>query len=67
MFKLFFTVDKHRRFKSFISQTASIRLENSSSNAEKSFVSHFSCWLFLQTGLRCFQLCDGLWIVCKPA
>jgi len=23
--------------------------------------------IFLQTGLQCFQLCDDLWIVCKPA
>jgi len=37
MFKIFVTVDKHQRFKSFISQTISIRLEHSSSNAENSF------------------------------
>jgi len=37
MFKIFVTVDKHR-FKFFISQTTSIRLEHSSSNNENSFV-----------------------------
>jgi len=41
MFKMFVAVDKHQRFKSFISQTTSIRLEHSSSNAEKSFASNF--------------------------
>jgi len=41
MFKIFVTVDKHQRFKSFISQTTSIRLEHSSSSAEKSFASNF--------------------------
>jgi len=30
MFKILVTVDKHQRFKSFISQTTSIRLEHSS-------------------------------------
>jgi len=37
---MFITVDK-QRFKSFISQT-SIRMEHSSSNAEKSFVGNFN-------------------------
>jgi len=41
MFKIFITVDKHQDFKSFISQTTSIRLEHSSSNAENSFVNNF--------------------------
>jgi len=41
MSKIFVKVDKHERFKSFISQTTSIRLEHSSSNAENSFVSNF--------------------------
>ena len=41
MFKIFVTVDKHQRLKSFISQTTSVRLEHSSSNAENSFVSNF--------------------------
>jgi len=35
MFKIFVTVDKHQHFKSFISDTAPIRLEHSSKNAEK--------------------------------
>ena len=38
MFKIFLTVDKHQRFKFFISQATPIRLEHSSSNAESSFV-----------------------------
>jgi len=37
---MFVTVDKHQRFKSFISQTTSNRLKLSSRNAEKSFVSN---------------------------
>jgi len=41
MFRIFDTVDKYQRFKSFIRQTTSIRLEHSSSNAENSFVSNF--------------------------
>ena len=41
MFKIFVTVEKHQRFKSFISQTTSVRLEHSSSNAENLFVSNF--------------------------
>jgi len=41
MFKIIVTVDKHQRLKSFISQTTSVRLEHSSSNAENSFVSNF--------------------------
>jgi len=36
---MFVTVDKHQRFESFISQTTSVRLEHSSSDAETSFVS----------------------------
>jgi len=32
---MFVTVDKHQRFKPFLSQTTSTRLELSSSNAEK--------------------------------
>jgi len=39
--KCFITADKHHRFKYFISQTTSIRFEHLSSNAKKSFVSHF--------------------------
>jgi len=34
---MFVTVDKHQRFKSLVSQKTSIRLEHSSSNAEKSY------------------------------
>jgi len=41
MFEIFVTVDKHQRFKCFIRQMTSIRLEHSSSNAENSFVSNF--------------------------
>jgi len=41
MFKMFVTVGKYQRSKLFISQATSIRLEISSSNAEKSFVSDF--------------------------
>jgi len=41
MFEMSLTVDKHQRFKSFISQTTSIRLEHSSSNAENSLFSSF--------------------------
>ena len=41
MFKMFVTVEKHQRFKSFISQTTSIRFEHSSSDAEKTFASSF--------------------------
>jgi len=41
MFEIFVTVDEHQRFKSFISQTTSIRFEHSSSNAENSFVNNF--------------------------
>ena len=41
MFKIFVTADKNQGFKSFLSQTTSIRFEHSSSNAEKSFVSNF--------------------------
>jgi len=38
---VFVTVDKDQRFKSFISQMTSIRLELSSSNADKLCVSNF--------------------------
>jgi len=38
MFKLFVTVDKHQHFKSFISDTAPIRLERSSKNAENNLL-----------------------------
>jgi len=41
MFKIFVTVEKHQRFKSFISQTTSIELEHSSSDIENSFVNNF--------------------------
>jgi len=41
MFKIFVTIDKHQRFKSFIRQTTSIKLEHSSSNAENSFDGNF--------------------------
>jgi len=61
MFKMFVTfnklstvylVDERQRFKSFVSQTTSIRLELSSSNAEKSCVSNFkNCLLFPQTAV----------------
>jgi len=37
MFEILVTVDKHQRFKYFINQTTSIRLEHSSSNVENSF------------------------------
>jgi len=40
-FKIFATVDKRQRFKSFIRQTISVRLEHSSRNAENSFVNNF--------------------------
>jgi len=42
MFKVFVTVDNHQRFKAFISQMTSIRLEHSSSNTENSFISNFT-------------------------
>jgi len=38
---MLFAVDNYQRFKSFISQATFIRLEYSSSNAEKSFGSNF--------------------------
>ena len=41
MFEIFVTLDNHQHFKYFISQTTSIMLEHSSSNAENSFVNHF--------------------------
>jgi len=41
MLKIFVTVDKHQRFKSFIRQTKSIRLKHLPSNAENSFDSNF--------------------------
>ena len=41
MFKIFVTVDKHQRFKSFISETTSIKLEYLSNNAENLCVSNF--------------------------
>ena len=41
IFNILVTVDKHQRFKCFINQTTSIRLEHSSSNAEDSFVNNF--------------------------
>jgi len=65
--KTFVTVDKHQRFKSFVSQTTSVRHEHSSRNAQKPLVSNFKIAAFLQTGLRCFQLCNGLCIDCNPA
>ena len=66
MFKIFVTVNKHQHFKSFTSQMTSIRLEHSSCNAEWSFVSNFKIAdYFFNCGLRCFQLCDGHWIVCN--
>ena len=63
---MFVAINKHQRFKSFINQTTSIKLNYSSSNTEKSFVSN--CKIsddIFQCGLRCFQLCDGFLIVCK--
>jgi len=61
MFKMFVTfnklstvylVDERQRSKSFVTQTTSIRLGLSSSNAEKSCVSSFkNCLLFPQTGV----------------
>jgi len=59
MFKTFVTVDTHQLFKSFISQTTSIRLEHSSSNAENSFVNNFKNADYF------FQL--RVTIVCKSA
>jgi len=41
MLKIFVTVDKHQCFKSFISETTSIRLEHLPNNAENSCVSNF--------------------------
>jgi len=41
MFKMCVTVAKHQHFKSFINQITSIRLEDASSNVEKSFASNF--------------------------
>jgi len=41
MFRIFVTIDKHQRFKSFIRQTRSTRLEHLSSNAENAFVRNF--------------------------
>jgi len=40
MFKIFVTIDKQLRFKSFVSQTTSVRLKLSSSNSENLFVSN---------------------------
>jgi len=41
MFKIFVTVDKHQRFKYFVRQTTSIRLEHLFRNTENSFVCNF--------------------------
>jgi len=41
LLKIFVTVHKYQRLKSFIIQTTSIRFEHSSSNAENSFVGNF--------------------------
>jgi len=57
--KIFVTVGKHQRFKSFISETTSIRLEHSSSNAENSLFSNFKIADYV------FQL--RVTIVCKAA
>jgi len=63
---MFVTIDKHQCWKSFFSQTTSIRLECLSSIAEKSLVSNLEFLTIPSNwGLWCFQLCDGLWIVCK--
>jgi len=58
---MFATVDTHQRFKSFISQTTSIRLEVSSSNAEKSCVSTvISKMLAISSKLR-VRMFSALW------
>ena len=41
MVKIFVTVDKHQRFKSFLSETPSIRFEHSSIKGENLFFSNF--------------------------
>jgi len=58
MFKIFVTIDKHQRFKSFIRETRSIKLEHSSSNAENAFVSN------LKIADYFFKL--PVTIICKP-
>jgi len=50
------TVDEHQHFKSFVSQTTSIRLEPSSSNAEKSFLSHFKIANYMFLGAAGYDL-----------
>jgi len=54
MFKIFVTVNKHQRFKSFIRQTTSIRLEHSFSNAKNSFVSDSKNAISSSCGLRSY-------------
>jgi len=61
MFKIFVTVDKHQSIKYFISQTTSIRLEHSSSNAENSFVNNFKIAHYF------FKLRLRVTIVCKTS
>jgi len=56
------TGDKHQRFKYFISQTTSIRFEVWSSRV---LVISKLLTISSYRRLRCFQLCDGLWIVCN--
>jgi len=57
MFNMFVvTVDEHQHFKSFVSQTTSIRLEPSSSNAEKSFLSHFKIANYMFLGAAGYDL-----------
>ena len=59
---MFVAVDKHQRFKSFISQTTSLRLELSSTNPEKSHVSNFKIaeYFIKLHVIRCFHLVMAL-------
>jgi len=57
--KVVVTVDKHQRFKSFIRQMTSTRLEHLSSKPEKSFVSNFKIadyFFWLQVTFICKML-----------
>ena len=52
-------------FESFVSKSASIRPEHSSSNVENSFVMSNLLTIFSNCGIRCFLLCGGVGIVWK--
>jgi len=55
MFKMFHTFDKHPDFTSLISHTTSMRLENLSRNAEKSFVGNKKFAYFFKLGCDAFS------------